>query len=185
MSRHIRGRPRTASSSDQSPSSISMALREGRPRLQAQRGHDAIVAVVALQHGAPERRDRGALAGQKRHCRRLRLRRIERGEIAAGHLTQHGQRLANMVAVASERADDVGKDRIVVRARNPILRGSGDHDAGDAAQITQVRPAQPCFRIVHCVDPRPTSVCGYCWRRMWVKISCSIAFRPNAMANGE
>src|SRR5579864_4557954 len=50
-----------------------VAPRIRRARLEPQGAHHAVIAVVALQHGTPERRDHGAFMSQQRHCGCLRL----------------------------------------------------------------------------------------------------------------
>ena len=67
--------------------------------------------------------------------RSLRLRLSEAGEVAAGDLAQHRQRLADSVPVAAKGADDVREDCRVMRARHAVLGAGGHHEGGKSAQI--------------------------------------------------
>ena len=100
------------------------ALRERRPRLHAQRAHNPVVAIVALQdHPAsglnalpPVSRTRAATASR----RAARDRRTAAGEIASSI----GSTAAN-APVPAETAQDVGEDHIVAGAGHTVFALAG------------------------------------------------------------
>ena len=70
-----------------------IALRERRAQLQPERAQHAVVAVVALQHDADERRGRRAAGGAEFLRDRIAPRRIEFGQRLAGEAREMIERL--------------------------------------------------------------------------------------------
>ena len=119
-----------------------MTLRIGRPRLQSERANDAVVAVIALQHDAYQRRHRNPTLGAQFQCHHLPLCRIESSERLPGAAPELVERFPHQARVAAEGSRDVGLDRRVVGAGNIELGAGWDHHTGDVAQIVALRRGQ-------------------------------------------
>ncbi len=112
-----------------------IALRKRRAQLEAERAQHAIVAVVALQHDADERRGGGTAGGAEFLGDRVALGRIERGQRLAGQTREMIERLHDQFGIAAERLQHIGLDRGIVGSGHLIFVARGNDHGCDSAEI--------------------------------------------------
>ena len=107
-----------------------ISFRKRRPQLQPERTQHAIVAIIALQHDARERRRRRA--ARWRGIPWPPPRAVPRRDQTSG-IPARRARWSSAVAyhrgVAAERRDDVGLDRCVVGAGHIVFAAGGNDHA--------------------------------------------------------
>src|SRR5258705_10492969 len=102
-----------------------MSLGERRARLLAERAHHPVVAIVAKQYHADQRRKRRAANFAKGGGYLGAALRTEVGEGAARKRGQLRQRAADVAMVALQAPQDVVEDQFVVGARHAIVPARG------------------------------------------------------------
>src|SRR6266478_6608249 len=116
------------------------------PQFQPQGTQDTIVAIIALQHDAGERR-----RGSSARCTELPGYRLADGLVKIckrhpGQARQMIERFAHQFGVAAERDEDVGLNRRVVRAGHAELLAGGNDHGGNDTQIVALEGAKRIFR---------------------------------------
>ena len=115
------------------------ALGEGRPWLEPERAHYAVVAVIALQDHPPECGAAGGAGDEGRDV----------GVLAKGR--QFGECGADVRGVSADRADDVGEDERIVRAGDAVFLAGREQHAGDAVERVGFGGGE-CYRELGAID---------------------------------
>src|SRR5215471_17042620 len=107
-----------------------------RPDLQAQRSHDTIVSIVALQADPLEIAQRLAAIFAQPANGGLLPRRFEIGKYTVRQLAECSQHRQGMLCVTPEAPQDIGEDRIVQSTRHAVFGARRTHHLGKASQGT-------------------------------------------------
>jgi hypothetical protein len=109
--------------------------------------HHPVVAVIAKQHDAHERRQRraaGLAEGIGDLCAAFP---IEIGKGAARKSCEIGKRAADILAVAVDAFQDVAEDQLIIGAGHAVCRACGDDEARKRAQIADFAGGQAMVRV--------------------------------------
>src|SRR6516162_3850182 len=106
----------------------------GRPRFHAERPHDPVVPVIALQDGPGQVCQGSAAALAQLGCKGITPLLVEIGKRPASQSVEPLQHCDRGSGIASKALQNVAKDRLVTGAWYTVFGAGRDHHLGETAQ---------------------------------------------------